>query len=86
MIRNFEIEGLLNSKPSTTFNDKPGMYTSIIPTGHEEFEIVNITKRGTKGKLETLSPESEQADFSVTTVILIRHSMHRHLEDNLVIK
>lgn len=86
MRRNLEIKVLLNRKLSTTFNDIPGVYTSVIPTGKDKFEIVSITKRGAEGKLETLSPESEQVDFSVTPVILIRHSMHRHLENNLVIK
>lgn len=86
MRRNLEIKVLLNRKLSTTFNDNPGVYTSVTPTGNDKFEIVNITKRGAEGILETLSPESEQVDFSVTPVILIRHSMHRHLENNLVIK
>lgn len=50
MRRNLEIKVLLNSKLSMKFNENPGMYTSVIPTGNEKFEKVNIKRKIQKGK------------------------------------
>lgn len=55
MRRNLEIKVLLNSKLIITFNDNPGMYISVIPIGNEKFERINIKKKETDGKIETLS-------------------------------
>lgn len=86
MRRNLEIKLILNSKLSATFNDNLGMYTSVIP--YREWKVWDSKYYKERDRMENKNIKSREwtVDFSVITVILIRHSMHRHIEDNLVIK